>query len=156
MKLKEEWRPGAKNKGEPLAHPHSSSSPGAALGSVPTVALSSAQVAEVYYRRLHDRRKQIDSCDGVDSPPPRRANPCGSTPARCVPWTWSLDQAYSRLWSGLESRRTIEQILSVSGGSRPSADATNGPRASTKGRVEARSHVEKNDRTDLADEFVTR
>jgi hypothetical protein len=36
-----------KNKGEPLAHPHSSSSPGAALGSVPTVALSSAQVPKM-------------------------------------------------------------------------------------------------------------
>ena len=54
------------------------------------------------------------------------------------------------------ARRTIEQILSVSGGSRLSADVSNGPRASTKGRVEARSHVEKNDRTDLADEVVTR
>ena len=31
----------------------------------------------------------------------------------------------------------------------------NGPRASTKGRVEARSQAEKNDRTDLAEEIVT-
>lgn len=51
-----------------LVHPHSSSSPGAALGSVPTVALSSAQVTEVYYRRPHEGRTQIDFCDGVDSP----------------------------------------------------------------------------------------
>lgn len=70
-------------------HPHSSSSPGAALGSVPTVALSSAQAPEVYDARLHDGRKQIDSCDGVDSRL-RHANPCGSTPARRVPWTWPM------------------------------------------------------------------
>jgi hypothetical protein len=44
----------------------------------------------------------------------------------------------------------------VSGGSRPSAGVMNGPRASTKGRVEARSQAEKNDRTDLADEVVAR
>jgi hypothetical protein len=39
-------------------------------------------------------RKQIDFRDGVDSPL-GRANPCGSTPARTVPWTWSLGQACS-------------------------------------------------------------
>ena len=33
---------------------------------------------------------------------------------------------------------------------RPSADLIDSPRASTKGWVEARSHIEKNDRTDLA------
>ena len=48
------------------------------------------------------------------------------------------------------------KILSVSGELSPSADVPYGPRASTKGRVEARSHVEKNDRTDLAEEVVTR
>jgi hypothetical protein len=48
------------------------------------------------------------------------------------------------------------KILSVSGESGPSADVPNGPRESTKGRVEARSHIEKNDRTDLAEEVVTR
>ena len=43
----------------------------------------------------------------------------------------------------------------MSGESRPSADILYSPRASTKGRVEARSHVEKNDRRDLAEEVVT-
>ena len=38
----------------------------------------------------------------------------------------------------------------------PSADSLDDPRASTKGRVEARSHIEKIDRIDLANEFVTR
>ena len=48
------------------------------------------------------------------------------------------------------------KILSVSGECCPSADVSYGPRVSTKGRVEARSHLEKNDRTDLAEEVVTR
>ena len=138
-----------------MVHPHSPSSPGAALGSVPTVALSSAQVIEVYYQQPRDGREQIDFCDGVDPPRLGVRIPAAPAPARGVPWTWPLGQAYSRLWSGVESRRTIEQILSVSGGSRPSADVHYRPRASTKGRVEARSHIEKNDRIDLAEEAVT-
>jgi len=38
---------------------------------------------------------------------------------------------------------------------RPSADVHHCPRASTKGRVEARSRVEKNDRRDLAEKIAT-
>ena len=110
MKLKEEWHHRKKRTrvNRPV-HPHSSSSPGAALGSVPTVALSSAQAHQVYHRTADCGRKQIDFCDGVDSPP-RRLNPCGSTPARVSPWTWSHRPGVFPIMERRGARRTIERF----------------------------------------------
>jgi len=59
-------------------------------------------------------------------------------------------------WSGEEFRGTIERFYRCRATLRPSADVIDGPRASTKGRVEAQSRLEKNDRTDLAEEIATR
>jgi len=53
---------------------------------------------------------------------------------------------YGAAWSPQDDR--IDKA--VSGRCCPSADVYHGPRASTKGRVEARSHIDKNDRLDLA------
>ena len=90
MQLKEECRHGAKNKGEPLGPPSFLFEPcrGARVGShrspILRVRLMKCSIPE------QKTEKPIDFCDGVDSPPAGRANPCGSLPARCVPLTWPL------------------------------------------------------------------
>ena len=111
-----------KNKGEPLGPPSFLFEPwrGARVGSHRCPILR----ARHFKYTIHDpmTEKTDTTFVTVLIRRLRRANPCGSLPARCVPLTWSLGQACSRLWSGEESRRTIEEILSVSGESRPSAD----------------------------------
>ena len=95
MKLKEECRSGAKNKGEPCEPtliPLRALT--AALGSVPTVALSSASGISNIPSTNQRRRNPNDSCDGVDSPPDGEripAIPCQLDP---TPGPWPSGQAY--------------------------------------------------------------
>ena len=134
------------------AHPHSSSSPdcGARVGSHRCPILRVRHFK--YSVSKQPTEKPIDFCDGVDSPPCGvriLAAPCR---ARCVPLTWLLAVRRVRDYGAARSAQDDRTDYVSVGRIGPSADAPYGPRASTKGRVEARSHVEKIDRTDLAEE----
>ena len=103
MKLKEEWRHGAKNKGEPLGPPSFLFEPwrGARVGSHRCPILR----VRLLKCSIQDQRteKPFDSCDGVDSPLDGRANPCGSLPARCCPLDLAIparrENDYGAAWS---------------------------------------------------------
>ena len=158
MKLKEECQSGAKNKGEPLGPPLIPlRALTAALGSVPT----GAPILRVRLLKHNipnqTTERPFDACDGVDSPPLGRANPCGS----CASSTRPLDLGPSwpgvlNDWSGHEFAGQSNRYNRCRAKVARARTCFYGPRASTKGRVEARSQADKIDRTDLAQKIVTR
>jgi len=109
MKLKEERNVGTaqRTRVNRAVHPHSSSSPGAALGSVPTVALSSAQVVEVYHRKPQDARKPFDHVTVLIRRSIERESLRLFASSRC-PLDLAVWPGVFPIWSGEESRRTIE------------------------------------------------
>ena len=155
MQLKEEWRSNAKNKGEPLGPPSFLFEPCAALGSVPTVALSSATGSSSIAFQTQNG-DTFRPCDGVDSRrlPAREylRLPASSMCPLDLAIPARRNSDYGAAWSPAGRSKNFISVGRIG----PSADVPYGPRESTKGRVEARLHVEKNDRTDLAEEVVTR
>jgi len=152
MKLKEEWHGSTKNKGEPLGPPSFLFEPcsGARVGShrCPILRLrfhkyiihgeNRSTFVTVLIRRL-------GACESLRLPASSRC------PLDLVFWP-GVKLIMERLGVPQDDRIDFIGVGPIA----PERGRDYRLRASTKGRVEARSHVEKNDRTDLVEEFVTR
>jgi hypothetical protein len=151
MKLKEEWHI-AKNKGEPWGPPLFLFEPwrGARVGShrcpVLRVRLLKCSIPEQTMEKSFDHVtvliRRLTARESLRLPASSMCPLDLAIPARRIP-------DYGAAWSPAGRSNRLFRCRALS---RPSADATDCPRASTKGRVEARSHTEKNDRTDLVNE----